>query len=74
MLPQHIQTIPLQSSKQLPNSMSSPVTLTNGAREGEEVSPHRDVKNHMLFEVSTEAANRGLYWSLVTCCGLADGR
>ncbi|KAI4255450.1 MAG: hypothetical protein L6R42_006731 [Xanthoria sp. 1 TBL-2021] len=43
--------------------MSSPVTLTNGAREGEEVSPHRDVKNHMLFEVSTEAANRvgGIY-------------
>ncbi|KAL9022988.1 MAG: hypothetical protein Q9180_008448 [Flavoplaca navasiana] len=42
--------------------MSSPVPLTNGAREGD-VPPHRDVKNHMLFEVSTEAANRvgGIY-------------
>lgn len=31
---------------------------TNGTMEDED-SPKRDVKNHMLFEVSTEAANRG---------------
>lgn len=43
--------------------MSSPTGLTNGIVEAkaEEVSGNRDVKNHMLFEVSTEAANRGPY-------------
>ena len=51
--------------------MSSPVILTNGAREGD-VPPHRDVKNHMLFEVSTEAANRGLCSTIITLCALVD--
>ncbi|KAL8682701.1 MAG: hypothetical protein Q9186_001297 [Xanthomendoza sp. 1 TL-2023] len=43
--------------------MSSPVALTNGTLEEADVSGNRDVKNHMLFEVSTEAANRvgGIY-------------
>lgn len=31
----------------------------NGERTGEPPTRVRDVKNHMLFEVSTEAANRG---------------
>ena len=31
---------------------------TNGALEDPEASK-RDIKDHMLFEVSTEAANRG---------------
>lgn len=32
----------------------------NGVRDGVDVQDgQRDVKNHMLFEVSTEAANRG---------------
>lgn len=31
---------------------------TNGTMEDED-SSKRDVKNHMLFEISTEAANRG---------------
>lgn len=42
--------------------MSSPLpdAEINGAREDVDVTDgKRDVKNHMLFEVSTEAANRG---------------
>ncbi|KAL8810011.1 MAG: hypothetical protein Q9200_002931 [Gallowayella weberi] len=43
--------------------MSSPTALTNGMLEEGDASGKRDVKNHMLFEVSTEAANRvgGIY-------------
>lgn len=40
--------------------MSSPLldAITNGTMEDGETGK-RDIKNHMLFEVSTEAANRG---------------
>lgn len=50
------------ASSRASTAMSSPLRVpdaeTNGVMEDEDVGK-RDVKNHMLFEVSTEAANRG---------------
>ena len=37
---------------------------TNGTMENEDTDK-RDVKNHLVFEVSTEAANRGIFCSFV---------